>query len=422
MMKFYVNEYIKKYKDVTLSINEALKDASLVKGEVIFDGIYKCYTINIPSNICIYLSDKTKIVMGDNLDLFYNINVLRNREDTEVYKDSSYNGMPSKYFIYAKDSENIKIYGSGIIDGSEEIFYGSINNKDYIEGKFYPRIPLIFMENCKNISISGVTLQRSAFWTLHLVGCDGVCIFNINILNNLRMVNSDGIDPDHCKNVVIKNSKIIAADDCVVLKTTEAYQKYGRCENITLSNLKLTSTSAAIKIGTETFCDICRVNVSNIDIIDSNRAISIQPRDKGNIYDILFDNINITTKRVNYKYWWGMAEAISITAVGRKEIEDIGVINNITFKNISSNGEGGIFIYGTLKNICNINISNMKLSINNTLDLYDLRPSNIGVFKDLYNPIYIKNAKNIILSNVILDNIEFEPYINNVDNFMIEKK
>ena len=38
-------------------------------------------------------------------------------------------------------------------------------------------------------------------------------IDGIHIFNNLKMANCDGIDPDHCKNLIIRNTYIEAADD-----------------------------------------------------------------------------------------------------------------------------------------------------------------------------------------------------------------
>ena len=85
--------------------------------------------------------------------------------------------------------------------------------------------------------------------------CEEVDIHSVRILNNRMMANCDGIDPDHCKHVRITNCHIEAADDCIVLKTTEANSQYGDCEDILISNCTLASTSAAIKIGTESVND-----------------------------------------------------------------------------------------------------------------------------------------------------------------------
>lgn len=94
------------------------------------------------------------------------------------------------------------ITGFGKIDGNEEIFYGKVT-KWHIDGYFYPRVPLLFLENVRHLTIQQVTLTGSAFWTTHLVGCKEVLIEGIRIINNLRLANCDGIDPDHCNNVRI---------------------------------------------------------------------------------------------------------------------------------------------------------------------------------------------------------------------------
>ena len=79
-------------------------------------------------------------------------------------------------------------------------------------------------------------------------GCEDVLVDGIRILNNLRMANSDGIDPDHCRNVRIANCHVECGDDAIVLKNSADYKEYGSCENITVSGCTLISTSAAIKL------------------------------------------------------------------------------------------------------------------------------------------------------------------------------
>ncbi|MCD7755044.1 MAG: glycosyl hydrolase family 28 protein [Firmicutes bacterium] len=142
------------------------------------------------------------------------------------YINCEYDGAPPLCFLYGKDCENVAITGYGKIDGNEEIFYGTVTPW-HIEGRFYPRAPMLFLENVTHLTITQVTLARSAFWTVHLVGCRDVLIDGIRILNNLRMANCDGIDPDHCQNVRISNCHIECADDGIVFKNTAAAMQYG---------------------------------------------------------------------------------------------------------------------------------------------------------------------------------------------------
>ncbi|MGM9971799.1 MAG: glycosyl hydrolase family 28 protein [Anaeroplasmataceae bacterium] len=263
--------------------------------------------------------------------------------------------------------------------------------------------PLIYFEDCKNFSIKGVKLTKSAFWTVHLVGCNGGIIENIIIDNNLKMTNCDGIDPDHSKNITIKNCLISSADDCIVLKSTSSAIKYGNTENIIVSDCTLTSTSAAIKIGSETEGDFNNIKFNNIKIKNSNRGISIQLRDKGNISNIEFNNIDIETKRFSPIHWWGKAEAIAISAIRRKKDSLVGMISNIKFNNINSIGENGILIYGE-NNINNIIFSNISVSIvrktNWKKEGIDLRPSIYSILKGTPKVLYIRNAKDILFDGL----------------------
>ena len=49
-----------------------------------------------------------------------------------------------------------------------------------------------------------------------------------------------------------------SGDDCICIKNRREYGEYGACENITVSNCTMVSTSCAIKLGSE-----------NVDVIRS---------------------------------------------------------------------------------------------------------------------------------------------------------
>lgn len=370
---------------------------------VITAGNYSLGTIVLQSNVTLYLEKGAFLKMSPNLEDYITINSLDTTIKKPTYEDCSYDGKPEKYFIYAKDKENISIMGEGIIDGNEEIFYGNIT-KWHIEGAFYPRIPLICIENTKEIKLEGITVHNSAFWTVHLVGSKDIEIKNIKIKNNLRMTNSDGIDPDHCQNVLIENCIIEAADDCIVLKNTKAFKEYGATSNIIVRNCILKSTSAAIKFGSESVSDFSNVSFENIKILSSNRGISLQLRDEGNISDVHFKNIAIETRLFSPKYWWGKAEAIAITAVKRDRESLVGQIQNISFDNIEIDSENGIFIYGTNYNIKNIMLNNVRQVIKRKtkwpLDNHDIRPYyGEGIFQDDLSAAYVFNASDITFAN-----------------------
>ncbi len=409
-MDKYFSEY-KPYKDGInndgVLLSKAIKECSLNNDRLIIEsGIYKCGTIYLCDNASIYLNKGAKIKLSDDDKDFYSFDSGNKVITRNTWADCTYNGKPSKYFIYGKDLKNITIDGEGTIDGSEELFVGK-SNPYHIEGKYYPRTPLIYMENCKDIKLEHVLLERSAFWTVHLVGCDGVLIDGISIRNNPIFTNSDGIDPDHSKNMIIRNCDISCADDCIVLKSTSYAKHYGPTENVEVYNCKLKSTCAAIKLGTESYSDFKNIYFHDIDIVDTNRGISLMIRDGGSVYNTKFENIKINSHQVSPLHWWGRGEPISITNIKRDETSILGTIYDVSFKNISCDSENGITIVGD--NINDIEFNNVSLNIHDKTawekkDL-DLRPSIYNVLEGEFHELYIKGNPNIKLENTIFKDV-----------------
>lgn len=353
-------------------------------GRVVFPGgkTYRSGILRLCSNLELHLQMGAVLKGSDCLqDYLLHPDKERGPEKMAVpsYENCEYNGAPAHYFLYGKDLENVAITGFGRIDGNEEIFYGEIT-RWHIEGSFYPRAPMLFLENTAQLTIRDVTFANSAFWTVHLVGCRDVLIDGIRILNNLRMANCDGIDPDHCQNVRIANCHIQCADDCIVFKNTAAAMQYGPCENITVTNCTLISTSAAIKFGSESEALFRNIIVENCVISHSNRGISLQLRDPGSIENVSFHNLVIDTRLFHPQMYWGQAEPIAITVLPRKTNTSVGTVKNIRFSNISCTGENGFLFYGNapgaISGICLDNVDLLLRSVTGyRKGCHDLRPT-----------------------------------------------
>lgn len=284
---------------------------------------------------------------------------------------------PSYAFLYAKDADCFSITGQGVIDGNVCAFVKRVSPY-YCNGDFYPRPTLIYAEHCGHITFTGVTMRNSPFWTLHPAGCDDVLIQGIRILNPLDCANSDGIDPDHSTNVRIIGCHVSCADDAICLKCSEGNMEYGPCKNIIISGCTLTSTSAALKIGTEGTGSFENIVVDNCIISDSNRGISIQVRDGGAVRNVSFSNIIINTRRFA-DCWWGTAEPIVMTTHSRYKGIPSGKISSIRFFNITCDGENGVFLSGSEGNhIEDVLFQRVQVTLRAKSKwprgLYDLRP------------------------------------------------
>ncbi len=346
--------------------------------------------------------------------------------------DNRDTGWEGGCFLLARHAENVTISGPGRIDGrGREVFYeddadgGSHESPLKVRG-YRPRMS--FLEDVKNLTVRDVTFYDAAFWTLHMAGCRDVLIEGVRIENNERGPNNDGIDPDCCRNVIIRGCIITCADDAIVVKTTAPMtKKYGDCSNILISNCILRSHSSALKIGTETWGDIHHVTMGDCILDQCTRGIGIWSRDGGRIHDILIHHIAGSTRRYRDRVrqdsevvvWWGKGEPVFLSATRRAGVERTpGVIEGVCMDHLHITCEGAVMIAGERESpIRDVTIRDSAFRWARqgglTPDCLDEQPSRRGVYPHAVPTVYIRAGEDISLR----DNVRFEiddsmkPYI-----------
>ncbi|MBQ6228777.1 MAG: right-handed parallel beta-helix repeat-containing protein [Prevotella sp.] len=370
-----------------------------------------------------FLAGPIQLKSNVNLHIEANATLLAN-PDESIYHLSAFgaNEGEGMMWLYANDAENISITGVGTISGNGVAFMGA-ELEDSYELKpvttFDPRPHVLTLTGVRNLIVRDVTIRDGAYWTLHLVGCDGAVIDGINLLNNLKIRNGDGIDVDHSRNVRIANCHITSGDDCICLKNRRETEKYGSCHDIVVTNCVMTSRSCAIKIGSENMDSIYNVLFDNCIIKASNRGLGIQNRDEGTVTDVVFSNILLDC-RLWSDVWWGKAEPIYVTSYPRAngnhkdanwrfpkgQVEGrCGQVERIFFHNIIATSENGCFIGGdTSDKVRDIHLSNVTLYLNDSPlyknGVYDKRPCRgEGFIVDKVYGLYVEKADDVRVDN-----------------------
>ncbi len=269
-------------------------------------------------------------------------------------------GWNGGFFLGARDAENVTLSGQGVIDGQgNQVFVDADVDRGFHEcplrvAAFRPR--MILFENVRNLTVQDVTLKDAAFWTLHMAGCRHVRIHDIQILNDDRGANNDGIDPDCCQDVVISNCIVHTGDDAIVLKSTAPMaRRYGPCENIIIHGCILHSRDSALKIGTETHGVIRNVLLSDCIAKDCSRGIGIWVRDGGTVEQIHVHHLTGAVRRYADAYdlpgapgWWGKGEPVFLSATPRKGMESAfpGILRDISVSDVDIRCESCIFLGG----------------------------------------------------------------------------
>lgn len=358
----------------TEAFQKAIDDCAAQGGGTVWvpAGDYLCTTVILKSNINLHLDAGATIYASRKVTDYKNLS----------HKVGAADNNEAEVLIGAFQAENISVTGSGTLNCRAErtgfrrepqteitdsvtgreianaIHYGA----DY-QSKFkkVPPCPgAINFTECTNVHIRDIQVVESSFWSVHLQWCERVYVEGVYITSNPHNgVNADGLDIDGCSNVMISNCRIDTGDDALCLKTTYQEGKTRPCSYITITNCVLTSSSAALKLGTESHADFEYITVSNCAIHKANRGLNMIIRDGGSARNIIFSNIIISTERKE-TFWWGNGDPIWFTIQKRGD-KPCGNIEHVTLNHILAYGQSGIRMEGFSNSLKNIRLNDVQL-------------------------------------------------------------
>lgn len=179
-------------------------------------------------------------------------------------------GRTLKYFsalVNADGIEGFSISGEGTIDGNGHRFWREFwLRREYDKActnleALRPR--LIYISNCKDVSIDGIRMQNSAFWTLHIYRAERVRITNTTTFSPTAPVkapSTDAIDLDNCRDVLIRGCRISVNDDAIALKGgkgawADKDPDNGPNENIVVEDCDFGFVHSCLTLGSESVRD-----------------------------------------------------------------------------------------------------------------------------------------------------------------------
>jgi polygalacturonase len=390
---------------------EAISAASEKGGGIVYfpKGDYMTGPIHLKSNVTLNISVGAIIKFSDNFDDYLPMISSRN------------GGINLKNFsplIYSNGADNIRIIGGGILDGSGDKWWTfnkelsdkhkktgvwptnkwqkeffDLNNmtelieeqKSYESGFFRPNF--IQLMNGKNILIQDITVRNSPAWNLNPVYCDNVIIKDVHIENPNNSPNTDGIDPDSSRNVLISNCTISVGDDCLVIKSGLGVQ--GRhinrpSENIVVTDCLMRSGHGGIVIGSEMSGGVRNVTVSNCVFEGTDNGVRIKSsRGRGGIVkdikisDIVMKNILRIGITINMFYTKSAFEPFS---------ERTPQFRDIILRNISGTAKQAIEMIGLSESpLTNVSLIDINIKAHegiNVIDVKDIQYKNVTIISN----------------------------------------
>ena len=316
------------------------------------------------------------------------------------------------HLVTAFDAENIAVVGQGTLHGQATADLGRRPGVAY-EPRPGFRTGILLLIRCKYVTLRDFTMLYSDAWTCHLRFCEKVVIDGVTIFNNYYRTNSDGIDPESCKDVRISNCHITAGDDCICLKTIDNVP----CEDIVVTNCTTESVATAIKLGTGSFGDYRNITISNCTVRNSTVGVGFFIKDGGTIERVTVSNLTIETLRdprlVNPEKLGNMIYPIFVDVEKRTDTAKTGAIRDVTFSGIQILSDNGILVQGMPESVIeNLTLRDIGFRVPRAFDYKDRKRHAGGTAnpKDDRITIYARQPSYCTLANV--RNVV-------VDNFML---
>jgi len=293
--------------------------------------------IHLKSNINLHLAEGATINFSTDAKDYLPV-VFTRWEGVECYNYSP--------LIYAYEQENIALTGKGTLNGhaSNSNWWKWVDKKSFgwqegmpsqaddhsrpklfdwntrevpVEERIlgegsYLRPNFVQPYRCKNVLIEGITIRNSPMWIIHPVLCENVTVKEVTVVSHGP--NSDGCDPESCKNVLIKDCYFDTGDDCIALKSgrNQDGRRINRpIENVVVQGCQMKDGHGGVVIGSEVsggaryiFAEDCVMDSPNLD-----RALRVKTNKVrgGKIEHLYFRNIEVgevkeAILRVNMRY------------------------------------------------------------------------------------------------------------------------
>lgn len=235
------------------------------------------------------------------------------------------------------------------------------------------RPPFFQVLHSNEITLENLTFIDSPFWTVTPALSDNIVIKGLNISNPVSSPNTDGIDPDSCRNVTISKCFIDVGDDCVCIKSGK--DKQGRLinrpsENITVTDCVMHAGHGGLVIGSEMSGGVRNIVASRLTFVGTDRGVRIKStRGRGGVVENVFIS-NIAMSEISH-------EGITINTYYTKAAEEpfserTPIFRNITIENVTGDSKIGIVIMGLPeKHLDNIHLKNIHMEAKKPMVISD---------------------------------------------------
>ena len=353
-------------ENVATGIAEAVCEASCKNEPLIIDkGVWKTGPLDISVPVRIIFEDGAVLSMIPSVRLYRPC--FTRWEGVDCY------GFHPCFLIH--DTSDVEISGNGIIEGNGSWWWETAEKKRNVqmepvtdeekelaalnpgfrkmegggggrESQFL-RPDLFQIYNCRNISVSDITLQNSPFWTLHPVYSSFLDISSVSVRNPYDSPNTDGINIDSCHGVRVHGCTVDVGDDGISMKSgcnESGIRRALPTHDVEVCGCTVLHAHGGIVIGSDSSGGVHDVSVHDCRFIGTDRGIRLKTRRGrgGDVHDISISDIDIdgclAAFTVNMYYRCGAYNLDDFSLNPRPVTERTPHIHDIVLRRIKARG------------------------------------------------------------------------------------
>lgn len=196
----------------------------------------------------------------------------------------SWEGLPAACFaapLHAVRAERLVIEGRGTIDGSGDRGDWWSWPKETREGARRPRG--LHLIDCSGVTLLGFTIRNAPSWTIHPQGCRDLIAAGLTIAAPHDSPNTDGFNPESCRDVRIEGVHFSVGDDCIAIKagkrgTDGEADHLAETRGVHVRHCLMERGHGGLVIGSEMSGGVHDVTIEDCEMIGTDRGLRLKTR------------------------------------------------------------------------------------------------------------------------------------------------
>lgn len=262
---------------------------------------------------------------------------------------------------------------------------------DFDSIKEFLRPNMLRVFQCKHVHVEGVTFENSPAWTTHFMLSEHISLKNVQVKNPWFGTNTDALDLESCKFVLVEGCNFDTGDDGITLKSgrdAEGRKRNAPTAQVIIRNCTVYRSHGGFVVGSEMSGGVRDIYVSDCNFIGSDIGLRFKTtRGRGGVVERIYvRNIgmkDIVGEAILFDMYYAAKDPVALAGERREPPvvefkpvdETTPVFRNIQIQDVVCNGASkGIFVRGIPEMpVQNVRIRNAVIQAQEGIDIQEAK-------------------------------------------------